>query len=207
LLEVVQTQTSNLATDFTAIAGADFSTIGSSNTAFGTGVTRTVYVTVGSGTRTLFKITGGNRRSGRSELNFTERAEQDDYEPNPSRDAAAAIPLNTDVQAQFWVPYTSSTDKSPSDFYIVDLEAGSMTFRLLSTPTNLRYAISLIPLGEGSTKVLANTTLGSTGSWSSSIATAGKYAVSLVDLNKTNALFVTPADHLTASYSFRIEQE
>jgi hypothetical protein len=205
IIELVQTQGVDLISRVDIIAGADFSTLGS---AFSTteGATRTTYATVGPGTRTLLKFYATNRGVGRSEVTVFATAEDDPYEPNPNREAAAPIALDTDVTAQMIVPYVSTSERSSEDYYLVELSEGTAVFRLLSTPSNLRYAVNLLPVGEGATSLIANTTLGDTGSWEFEVPETGFYAIGLRDLENLGAFFQTPAAHLFESYSFRIEQ-
>lgn len=205
IIEVVQTQGIDLISRMDVVAAADFSTLGS---AFSTteGATRTTYATVGPGTRTLLKFYATNRGVGRSDVTVSVTAEDDAYEPNPSRDEAAPIALDTDVTAQMIVPYVSATERSSEDYYLVELVEGTAVFRLLSTPSNLRYQINLLPIGEGATSLIANTTLGDAGSWEFDVPATGFYAIGLRDLENLGAVFQTPEAHLFESYSFRIEQ-
>lgn len=205
VIELVQTQSIDLVSRVDFVAGADFSTLGSS-VQTSAGATRTTYATVGPGTRTLLKFYATNRGIGRSEVTVSVTAEDDLYEPNQSREDAAPIALNTDITAQMIVPYVSATDRSSEDYYLVELAEGSAVFRLLNTPSNLRYGVDLLPIGEGSTSIIANTTRGDTGSWEFDVPTAGAYAIGIRDIENVGSFFSAPAAHLSESYSFRVEQ-
>ena len=74
-------------------------------------------------------------------LTLDVRQEDDAFEPNNERADAAEISLNEDVNAQFWIPYVSNSEKSPDDWYKVDLEEGEATFKLTQVPENLRFSI------------------------------------------------------------------
>jgi hypothetical protein len=205
IIELTQTQSVDLISSIGVVAGADFSPIGTAYNAI-RGTNRTLYATVGSGTRTLFSFAATNRGFGRSDITVSVTPENDEYEPNPSRDEAAPIALNTDITAQLIVPYVSTSDRSADDYYQVELAEGSAIFRLLSTPSNLRYRVRLLPIGEGATQTVANTTVGDTGSWEFDVPTAGAYAVSVEDLEQVGAYFQSLEPHLVESYSFRVEQ-
>ena len=102
VLTVTLEQEAPLGASLTVLAGADFSVIGAQN--FAAGVSSSAHVSVGPSTTTLFDFRRVSGSGGRADLTFASRPENDDQEPNNTRDAAADIELATPVSARNFHP-------------------------------------------------------------------------------------------------------
>jgi hypothetical protein len=124
-------------------ADADFSDLG--GFIIDEGTKSSVWITVGPGTRTLFDFRQYvSSDGGLSRVKATLTAEKDQYEPNNERDAAVAITQGSPVRAQLIVPYVADNQRTPDDWYKVELAAGAHVFKLTEVPQDvyLKVAIS-----------------------------------------------------------------
>jgi hypothetical protein len=204
VLEIGVAQAATLRAGLDVQAGADFSLVGAPQT-FAQGVTTTVFATVGPGSTTLlrFFIFAG---TGRADLTLNVVAENDAYEPNNERTEARSIPLNSDISAQFMVPYTSAGDNAIDDWYAVDLSAGAATVNLLANPDSGRFTLSVVT--SLNTVISSDTpTPGQLGSFGVTIPSAGTYFVHFARFSgfDTIATGAKPA-HMGEEYVFRVEQ-
>jgi hypothetical protein len=124
-----------------AYAGADNSEIGETQTLQGT--KGYFYVIVGGGTTTYLKLYP-YYGDGSTAFRLGWTAEDDAYEPNQERAAAATAAKNTDITAQFLPRYVSTTDKLADDWYAVDLAVAKVTtVNFTHIPENVRFRVSV----------------------------------------------------------------
>jgi len=203
VLELAIGQQASLRATVQALAGADFSLIGS--TALEIGASSTVYVTVGPGSKTLLNLTRF-AGLGRAELGLHVTSEQDAHEPNNARASGAPITLNTDVTAQLIVPYTSATDQDESDWYQVELGKGTATLSLKQAPHAGRMTLSCFD-AMGNNRLTTTTADGMTGNFNINVATAGTYFIGFSAFAGFAAFsFGAKPAHITDSYTFQVQQ-
>jgi hypothetical protein len=109
----------------------------------GTGTTRDVYVTVYSGTTTLFELFRYNiaGTKGNAYLTFTDTPENDEHEPNDDYQSAKAIELDQSVSGQLLNPWRTAKEELFHDWFAIDFEAGTYLFTLTQVPEEGRLQI------------------------------------------------------------------
>jgi hypothetical protein len=132
---------------FEVYAAKDFSNMG--GLTLGRGAKETVFVSVGPGTRTLFEFRSYVGASeGPISVRTSVTAERDQYEPNNDRGAAAEISAGAPISAQLIVPYSASDDRSPADWYKLELGAGEHVFKVGSSPQEVYFGVEIYD-GDG----------------------------------------------------------
>ncbi|MDF3070323.1 MAG: hypothetical protein K0R38_5924 [Polyangiaceae bacterium] len=178
VIEIGLQQEAGLRTGVQALAGADFASIGQVPT--GVGVTTTVYVSVGPGTTTLLRFWPYNGISAaggkRVEVTIDLSAEQDENEPNNSRETATVIQANSPVTAQFINPFVSKSNQLIEDWYAVELTAGTATLNLTEAPLGGRFSISR-ENEQGVSVVIQTPNAGVKGPWPFSVPADGIYLI------------------------------
>lgn len=165
-------------------------------------------VTVGAGTTTNFRFVP-YYGSGLVNLKLEVTPENDEHEPNDSKDDAAEVNANEDIKGQLWVPYVSSSDKVADDWFKVDLTEGEAKINLTGVPENLRFTFYVTgPTGAN----IGSTTTPNTGAqheWTFNATTAGPHYIRVIDYYSSDLgpFFnnKTPKS-LTEQYTFRVEQ-
>jgi hypothetical protein len=122
-------------------ADADFSELG--GFIIDQGTESSVWVTVGPGTRTLFDFQNYVGNNGLSRVKATLTSEKDQHEPNNERDAAQAITQGSPVRAQLMVPYVAESQRTPEDWYKVELTAGAHVFKLTEVPEDVWLGVEI----------------------------------------------------------------
>lgn len=123
-------------------AGKDFSEIG--GVTLEEGAKNSVYVTVGPGTRTLFRFTGYlDTSEGPIRVRTMVTPEDDPFEPNDAKENAASIELAAPISAQLLVPYTARGIGTSIDWYKAELEAGEHVLSVLSVPTEVYLGLEI----------------------------------------------------------------
>jgi hypothetical protein len=177
-----------------------------------TGTTRSVYVTVGPGTTTHFRfdsyVVSGSR--GYVTLTLTDQVEQDDYEPNNTRQTAKSITLGQAVTGQWLDPQQSSTVDLAQDWFAIDLAEGTATFTFASLPSEGRVTVDYVPPGTVNPITLWSPPTGALESAGElTNLTAGTYYFNIRQYNESAVLGasynVKPA-YYDEQYSFTITQ-
>jgi hypothetical protein len=133
-------------------------------------------------------------------------AEQDENEPNNTRDAATSIEVNTPITGQFVNPFISATSQAIDDWYAVELSQGTATLNLLKAPVGGRFSISR--QNEQSVSTNIQTPLpGVTGAWSFAVPTSGTYWIGFAAHSGFSPLVegLKPS-YLSEPYVFEVQQ-
>lgn len=173
------------------------------------GTTRSVYVTVGPGTTTHFAFDGRSSR-GYVTLTLTDQVEQDDQEPNNTRETATSIMLGQAVTGQWLDPQQSSTIDLAQDWFAMELAQGTATFTFTSLPTEGRVTVDYVPPGTVASSPLWSPPIGALESAKElTVLTAGTYYFNIKQFDESAVLGasfnVRPA-YLDEQYSFTITQ-
>jgi len=186
-------------------AKSDFSKIG--GLSLDEGVQATSWVSVGSGTRTLFDFSEYIGSEGLIDVKTTITPEKDDYEPNSSRAEAAAISAGSQVRAQFVVPYTADDDRAVDDWFKLELTAGTHVFSLDAVPVEVWFQVDVTDSNNVAVHEETAPNKGATFETSFEVETAGTYYFRLHNYINTLPAIVAGAgaSFLTDQYAFVID--
>jgi hypothetical protein len=191
--------------DFAAIADADGSRLGGSNTTGGADVKLALVLAPGSRTYLSLKpFVAGGIVVLTSSLEF----EQDAFEPNNEKSQAASIAINTDITAQFHAAYASATDNSGIDWYRASLSAGPHTLRFSHVPDDIRLEVIAYDPNGGSLGSKNARTNGEIFDLPFNASAAGEYRFQLRFFVGGPPPFATgkePAS-IADTYTFRVEE-
>jgi hypothetical protein len=204
VITVTLEQEAALGAQLTVLAGADFSVIGAKN--FAAGVSSSAYVSVGPNTTTLFEFRRVSGSGGRADLTFASRPEEDDQEPNNTRDAAAEIALATPVSAQMFIPYVDANDPPAADWYQIDLTGGTATLRFDAVPSAGIIRAELVNQ-EGAVTPIANNVAGVTGDHEFEVAETDTYFLTFTPYGSYDDFSVgSELPYMSEQYVFQILQ-
>jgi hypothetical protein len=208
VIELTLQQQAGFRTYVSALASTDYAELGGQ--ALATGVTSSVFLTVGPGTTTLIQFTpyGGTEKPGgkRVDVSFQVRAEDDAHEPNNTRATSAPITLGANVSAQIMIPFASAAEQMAVDWYSVPLEAGPASVSVSAMPGGGRVRITRYN-SENVPAIVATLLEGQTGDFDFSIPEAGTYYF-LFERYTGFSPFSQGAEpaFLSEPYTFRVEQ-
>jgi hypothetical protein len=176
---------------------------------FTPGTTSYVYATAGPGATLLFNFgrDAGRIPGGLAHLSFTDATENDDNEPNNSKDTATPIELDTTYSGQVLNPWVSDIDRPNEDWFAVDLAAGQTTVTLTAVPSQGRIqGYRVVPSGASSS--IGVSTVGATGSFTTfTVTTPGIHYVEFVPYTDISGFSAgAKPTYLTQQYSFRVTQ-
>jgi hypothetical protein len=202
IIRIDVVQDAGTGAEVAAYSGQDNSPLGTS-LGLEPGTKRSVYLSVGSGTRTLIDFLGGVLNYGAMSFSWSMSTELDEYEPNNDRDSAASIPLNTNVTAQQVVAHIDIDHHSPDDWYAVELEAGPATVNVLSVPDDVGLTVYRMDSSEQNLR-LGILPVGVHQPIATTIPSRGRYRFQFTSGVPAIAQGTPP--HLSEPYVFRIEQ-
>lgn len=212
VITVRMQQEASLQLNLKVYAQADGTAIG--NQILEKGTLRYAYVTVASGSTTLFSfsnylVTGSQ---GMAFITFEDEPEADDHEPNDEKEAAAPITLGDTNVGQALNPFLSESVHPNQDWYALELDVGSATITLDSAPTDARLELDVLYPNQGQPTVLKRPDVGGTGSWNFNVTTAGTHYIVIQpsQVGGTGAIhsfeYLTKPDYLQTQYSFSVTQ-
>ncbi len=186
-------------------AKADGSQIGTFHSA--KGVKASVWVTLGPGARTLLDFTPNIASQALVTVKASMTAENDSYEPNNERAAAATIMSATDISAQMMVPYVSVDQSLEDDWYKVELTAGAHVFRLTSEPEEAWIEVQISDSARVDVASGHPPNRGAAFNFNFSVSAAGTYYFRLAsNVGSMPTISTGSKPHfLSESYAFRIE--
>ena len=169
-----------------------------------------VFITVRAGTTTYLEFSAFPSPNGphRIDLTFTLTPENDAYEPNDTKDAAATITPNTDVAAQCIRAHVTASDSLSDDWYKVALVAGTATVKLVKDfQPGPRMTIGWATTAGSAENTLV-TTPASVDSWTFNAPTDGIYYVHFRAFANTTPVFSSgdPPEFVKAQYVFQVQQ-
>jgi hypothetical protein len=171
------------------------------------GLKLSAFLTVGPGTRTLFRIQGYGGNTGTTTIEVSDSAEADDHEPNNDRASATQVQAGTEVSAQLIMPYVSATEQHVQDWYKVELAAGKHTFHVTAVPSDINLRVDLID--STNVVLLSNrhgANRGATFDFTFSLDEAGSYYFVVDNSSSFDVLYSgTKADSYTQPYKFQID--
>ena len=206
LIEIAYDQGSGFAFGVHAYADADNSFIAEYYTDPGT--KKSLYLTVGPNTTTYLKFD----RIGEAatvDLKFTVTAENDDYEPNNERSAAAQVNLNEDIKGQLWLGYVDeeSEDTVAEDWFKVDLEEGTAKVKFTQVPEDQNYVVKIYDSNGAEIQQLYGNGDGATWEDEFEVETAGTHYFRLSTTAPYGPLFYEgKGKGLSEQYVFQIQQ-
>lgn len=205
LLKLSYDQPEDVGFDLNLHAGKDNSKIG--NFWSDGGTKGHFYVTVGPNTTTYLKFERyGEPGLVKFELSVT--PENDEHEPNNERSQAAQVNLNEDIKGQFWVPYTSDTDRAADDWFKADLAVGKATVKFTHVPENQGYTVKILDKDGKDVTEVWGSNAGAIWEEEFDVETAGTHYFHLMNYGSSDleGIIVGEPKSLTEQYSFRIEQ-